>query len=181
MAILKILTVPHPLLSQKARPVRVDEFGPDLTQRVSDMAETMYAAPGVGLAAPQVGDLRRFLVADPAADGKDGKPRRGESFLALINPVLVETSKEKITWEEGCLSVPDFWEDIERPRRALVRWQDTAATIHEQWFEDFEAVVVQHEMDHLDGVVILNHVSRFKRARYLVAVKKQSAKQSSDK
>lgn len=176
MAILQILTVPHPVLAQKARAVRLDEFGPELARRVSDMAETMYAAPGVGLAAPQVGDSRRFLVADPGAEGKDGKPRRGESFLALINPVILDQSKEKICWEEGCLSVPELWEEIERPRSVTVRWQDLDGVFHERLFEEFDAVVVQHELEHLDGVVILDHVSRFKRARYLRTVRKQALK-----
>jgi peptide deformylase len=171
MAVLSILTVPDPVLTRKARAVLPEEFGPALARLVSDMAQTMYAAPGVGLAAPQVGDSRRFLVADPGADGKDGKPRRGEDYLVLVNPVLLETSTETTVTEEGCLSVPDFWEDIERPLRARVRWQDENGDFFERWFEGYEAVVVQHEMDHLDGVLIIDHVSRFKRVRYLKSLK----------
>ena len=117
MAILPILTVPHPLLLQEARPVREDEFGEALARRLSDMAETMYAAPGVGLAAPQVGDLRRMLVMDATEEKEDdGRREQAKHLQLVVNPEIVERSRDKIRWEEGCLSVPEFWEFFERPR-----------------------------------------------------------------
>ena len=176
MAILPILTVPHPLLAQKARPVRADEFGEALHKRLTDMAETMYAAPGVGLAAPQVGDLRRMLVADiseETEDGGKGEHRKAGNLIHLVNPLIIEKSKETIRWEEGCLSVPEFWEDFDRPRRVKVRYSDAFGQPQERVFEGYPAVIVQHEMDHLEGVVILDKVSRLKRARYLRRVKRE--------
>lgn len=170
MAILGILTVPNPILAKKARPVGPDDFGPDLQRFISDMAETMYAAPGVGLAAPQVGDLRRIIVTDPGnskrEEDDDGKPTNPR-FIAMINPIVLEASKDKMVWEEGCLSVPDFNEDIARPRRVHIRWLDETGKPQQRWFTDYDAIVIQHEMDHLDGTVILDRVSRLKKGRYL--------------
>ncbi len=171
MAILEILHVPDPRLSEKCRPVRPDEIDDAFRAHVRDMAETMYAAPGVGLAAPQVGDCRRYLVADPGnEDG--GKTRRGVDLLVMINPEIVEASKEKYKAEEGCLSVPELWENFVRPCWVEVRYLDEHGQPCLQRFEDFAGVVIQHEMDHLDGVTILDRVSRLKRSRYLRARKK---------
>lgn len=175
MAVLTILTVPDPRLNQKTRPVRPDELGPDLDRRLRDMAETMYAAPGVGLAGPQVGDLRRILVADPAQE--DEGEKRGHQFLAMVNPTLLEKSRELFTYEEGCLSVPEFWEEFERPRRVRVRWTDAFGAPQEAVFEDYAAVVIQHEMDHLEGVTIVDKVSRFRRSRYLRSRRKAAEKE----
>lgn len=170
MAVLHILTVPHPLLSKKCRHVGPGEFGEPLRLFVSDLAETMYAAPGVGLAAPQVGDLRRVVVVDPgnssSEQGDDGRPTNPR-FLALVNPQVIEASNDKIIWEEGCLSVPDFEENIARPRRVHIRYLDEDGKPHQRWFEGYDSIVVQHEMDHLDGTVILDRVSRMKKGRYL--------------
>lgn len=173
VAILPILTVPHPLLTQKARPVRADEFGEALVRRLSDMAETMYAAPGVGLAGPQVGDLRRILVADLTEEtDEEGHREKARHLVHVVNPVIVEASAEKIRWEEGCLSVPELWEFLERPRRVTVRFVDGLGQPQELTLEGYPAVVLQHEMDHLDGVVILDRISLLKRSRYLKKVKK---------
>lgn len=170
MAVLQILEVPHPALTKKARLVGADEFGEDLRRFISDLAETMYAAPGVGLAAPQVGDLRRIIVTDPGnskrEEDENGRPTRPR-FAAMVNPVVLEASRERIVWEEGCLSVPDFNEDVARPRRVHVRWLDEHGRPQQRWFEDYDAIVVQHEMDHLEGTVILDRVSRLKKGRYL--------------
>ena len=170
MAVLGILTVPNPILTRKCRAVGPDEFGEDLRRFLSDLAETMFAAPGVGLAAPQVGDLRRMIVVDPGNSTKeqdeDGRPTNPR-FKAMVNPIILEASKDKIVWEEGCLSVPDFNEDLARPRRVHVRWLDEFGRPQQEWFEGYDAIVVQHEMDHLDGTVILDRVSRLKKVRYL--------------
>ncbi len=168
MAILDIITAPHPILEMAARPVEPDEFGPELGQHVKDMAETMYAAPGVGLAAPQVSDPRRLVVIDPG-----DKHERGIRFFAMCNPGIVERSKETIPWYETCLSVPELEVKVIRSKRIKVTWQDPEdGSPKEGWFEDYEAVIVQHELDHLLGTVILGRASRFKRARYLKSQKK---------
>lgn len=168
MAVLEILTAPHPVLELRARLVDPDEFGPALVRLTSDMAETMYAAPGVGLAAPQVGDSRRIVVLDPGE-----KKERGKRFFALVNPTIAERSAETIPWNETCLSVPDFECPLVRSKRIRVHWQDPAdGTPREAWFEDYEAVIVQHELDHLEGTLLLDHASTFKRSRYLKRVSK---------
>ena len=169
MSLLSVLEAPNPILSRPAREVGMDEFGPDMDRFISDMAETMYAAPGVGLAAPQVGDGRRILVAnlngDVDADSRD-------HFITMINPVIVERSEEFIQWDESCLSVPEFELDVDRHCRIRVTWLDVKGTKQEGFFEEFAAVVIQHEMDHLDGVTLLDRSSRLKRSRYLKRRKK---------
>lgn len=177
MAVLDIITAPHPLLEKRARTVEPDEFGPDLVKRVSDMAETMYAAPGVGLAAPQIADSRRVLVLDPGE-----KEERGRRFFAMVNPVIVERSADLIPWNETCLSVPEFEIELQRHRRVKVEWQDPAdGSKREGWFEDYESVIVQHELDHLDGTVLLDRASRFKRGWYLRRVAKTKKLQQQQK
>ena len=168
LAILDILVAPHPVLAKKARLVRDDEFGEALARHTSDMAETMYAAPGVGLAAPQVGDPRRIVVIDPT-EGDD----RGRELVAMVNPEIVERSEDTIPWWETCLSVPDMEVKVQRARKITVRWRDPLGEAHEEVFEDFPSVVVQHELDHLVGTVLLDRVSRFRKARYLKMRKKK--------
>lgn len=173
MAVLDIITAPHPVLELRARDVRDDEFGEELAKHVSDMAETMYAAPGVGLAAPQVSDPRRVVVIDPG----EGK-QRGSRFFAMVNPVIVERSAETIPWVETCLSVPDLEVEIHRSKRVRVTWRDPkSGEAREGWFEEYEAVIVQHELDHLEGTVLLDRVSGFKRRRYLKKVTKTRTKE----
>lgn len=173
MAVLEIITAPHPLLELRAREVESHEFGQALDVHVSDMAETMYAAPGVGLAAPQVADPRRILVIDPGE-----REERGRRFFALVNPKIVERSVDTIPWRETCLSVPDFEVEIQRSRRIRVEWQAPVdGSVQSGWFEDFEAVIVQHELDHLDGTILLDRASRFKRSRYLKKVVKSKQRQ----
>jgi len=170
MAILDIVTVPHPVLANEARDVRDDEFGPTLEKLCADMAETMYATPGVGLAAPQVSDGRRILVMD-SGEGDE----RGKRLQKMVNPTLAEWSKETIDWDETCLSVPDFEVTVTRHKRVRIEWREPDGTARSEWFEDYEAVIVQHEMDHLVGTVLLDRVSRFKRSRYLKRARKREA------
>jgi peptide deformylase len=172
MAILTIIEAPHPILSKKARPVREDEFTDALRQHLSDMAETMYAAPGVGLAAPQVSDSRRILVADPG-NQEDENGEKHPDLLLMVNPQITERSREKITYEESCLSVPEFYLDVKRARRILVRWQDGDMKTHERWFEGFPSIVLQHELDHLNGKTLLDKSSRLKRSRYISRSRKK--------
>lgn len=167
MAVLPILVAPHPVLAGKAREVRDDEFGPALAQLASDLAETMYAAPGVGLAAPQVGDSRRLVVLD-SLSGEE----RGKRLYKMVNPTIVERVAEKIIWNETCLSVPDLEVEVERSRKIRVVWREPTGVTIEQWFEEYEAVIVQHELDHLLGTVLLDRVSGFRRSRYLKKLKK---------
>jgi peptide deformylase len=169
VAILPILEAPHPILSASARDVTDDEFGAALETFVSNMAETMYAAPGVGLAAPQVGDGRRILVANLKGDVDEEST---DEWIAMINPVIVERSDRMIRWDESCLSVPEYELDVDRHHRIHVQWRDVAGDPQEGWFEEFPAVVLQHEMDHLDGVTLLDRSSRMKRSRYLARRKK---------
>lgn len=169
MAILPILEAPHPVLSAAARDVTDDEFDSSLETFVSNMAETMYAAPGVGLAAPQVGDGRRILVANLKGDVDEEST---DEWIAMINPVIVERSDRMIPWDESCLSVPEYELGVKRHHRIHVRWRDVAGDPQQGWFEEFPAVVLQHEMDHLDGVTLLDRSSRMKRSRYLARRKK---------
>lgn len=173
MAILDIIEAPHPILSATARPVREDEFGPELERRLADMAETMYAAPGVGLAAPQVSDGRRLIVVDPGNEKEEhgGLPER--ELIAMVNPELVEHGDQTIVWEESCLSVPDMYVDVKRHKSIRVRWRDGAGQTHERDFQEFPAVVVQHEIDHLQGTTLFDRASALKRRRYLSRKKKR--------
>jgi peptide deformylase len=168
MAVLPILTAPHPVLERKARDVRDDEYGAELERLCADMAETMYAAPGVGLAAPQVGDGRRILVIDSGQDG-------GKGLLKMVNPVVVARSAEKILWRETCLSVPEFDVEVERARHVTVEWRLPSGERVRDDFSDFEAVIFQHEHDHLMGTILLDKVSAFRRSRYLVKARRQKA------
>lgn len=163
MAILPILEAPHPVLSKIAKPVRDDQFGPDLVAFIDDMVDTMYDAPGVGLAAPQVGRSEQILVADPGND--EGKSER--KLYKIVNPVILEHSKETISYEESCLSVPAFYLMTKRYKRIHLQWKDGLGNTHTQWFEEFPAIVLQHEMDHLKGITLLDRSSRFKKSRYL--------------
>lgn len=172
MAILPILEAPHPILSQKARPVEASEFGPELVQLLDDMAETMYDAPGVGLAAPQIGDSRRILVADPSNNDDGDAP----SLYKMINPTIIKKSPSLISYEESCLSVPEFYVNVKRFEELTVEWQDGMGVVHRDVFTGFPAIVLQHEMDHLEGITLLEKSSKFKRSRYLSKVKKQRKK-----
>ena len=174
MAILPILEAPHPALSARARDVEKDEFGPELERLASNMAETMYAAPGVGLAAPQIGDGRRVLVANLKGDvDVDGS----EELIVMVNPVIVEGSKRMIRWEESCLSVPEFDLNVDRHHRIHMKWVDVTGAPQQGWFEEFSAVVLQHEVEHLEVVTLLDHSSRLKRGRYIARRKKANRKE----
>ena len=155
MAVLPILTLPDPVLRKKAKPVeRIDA---ELRRLMDDMLATMYDAPGIGLAALQVGVLRRLIVMDPA---KDEAPK---SPLVMINPEILERSEEMRTHEEGCLSIPDFTAEIERPARTRVSYIDREGKKREAELEGIWSTLVQHEIDHLNGVLFIDYLSRLKR------------------
>lgn len=150
----RILTYGHPILRQPTRPVR--GLDGDLDQLIADMVETMYAAPGVGLAANQVGSSHRVFVANPSEDHDPAK------LLVLINPELVEAEGETVG-EEGCLSVPDFREEVRRARRVLVRGLDRDGRPIQIEAEDLLARILQHELDHLNGMLFVDRLSPAKR------------------
>jgi len=155
MAKLQIITLPDPLLRKASTPVeRIDE---ELRALADDMLETMYAAPGVGLAAVQVGVPRRLVVLDTAKGDEPPRP------LVLINPEIVTLGTELRQHEEGCLSIPDVRIDIERPASATVRYLDREGRPQEIVAEGLLATAVQHEIDHLNGKLIIDFLSRLKR------------------
>jgi peptide deformylase len=157
MALLPILEAPHPLLKAKAEPV--DAGDPTLRRLADDMLETMYAAPGIGLAAPQVGVLKRLFVADLADKKKGEEP----APIILLNPKIGWRSDEEVTLEEGCLSLPGQFADVLRPRAVRVRYQDLEGAAREIEAEGLLARCLQHELDHLDGVLFIDRISVLKR------------------
>ena len=152
MAVRTILTVPHDDLRAECAPV--EEFGTVLSELIQDMFDTMYAAPGRGLAAPQIGVRQRIFVMD--ATWKDGE----RTPIVFVNPELVESSDEHSELEEGCLSIPNQTSLVSRPSRVLFAWQDLEGVGQSQWFEGFSAACVQHERDHLDGVLCTDYEER---------------------
>jgi len=155
MAVLPILKIPDPVLRKKAKPVeRVDA---ELRRLMDDMLATMYEAPGIGLAAPQVGVLRRLIVMDPA---KDEAPK---SPIVMVNPEILERSEEMRVHDEGCLSIPDFTAEIERPAKTRVSYIDPQGNKQEAKLEGIWSTLVQHEIDHLNGVLFIDYLSRLKR------------------
>ena len=164
MALREILTVPHPLLKQVSEPVEgVDDA---LRALMDDMLETMYAAPGIGLAAVQVGVPQRVIVMDLAREDEAPQPRY------FVNPEILWRSDEMAVREEGCLAVPEIYDEVERPARVKIRFLDYDGALIEEDAEGLLAVCIQHEMDHLEGVLFIDHLSRLKRDRAVSKVKK---------
>lgn len=151
MSRLKILLWPDPLLAQTCAPV--EEITPEVEQLAADMLETMYAAPGRGLAAPQVGKLLRIFVMD--IGWKEGKP----DPLVCINPMFQEIGEDRVTTAEGCLSIPGVTAQVSRPSQVQMVWTGLNGGRYVQSFNGFGAACVQHELDHLDGVVTFDHLS----------------------
>jgi peptide deformylase len=167
MALLPIYETPDPILRQISSPV--EEVTDEIRTLIDDMFETMYAAPGIGLAAIQVGVPKRLLVIDlqePAngaegAEEEEGEPVRNP--LVFINPEILETSETTKPYNEGCLSLPDQYAEVLRPDRVLARWLDRDGKPHEEWLDGLLAVCLQHEIDHLNGILFIDHLSRLKR------------------
>src|SRR5215207_4566653 len=160
MAIRRIFETPDPVLRQISKPVATFDAG--LKTLVADMFETMYAAPGIGLAAVQVGEPIRLLVIDlqePAKEG--GEPVRDPRVF--VNPEIVWTSDSDVPYLEGCLSVPEQYAEVMRPDHIRARWQDLDGKVVEKDIDGLLAVCLQHEMDHLEGVLFIDHLSRLKR------------------
>ena len=162
MAIRPIIETPDPLLRTISTPV--DAIDDDLQVLIDDMLETMYDAPGIGLAAIQVGVPKRVLVIDlqePESDEEGAPPVRNP--MVFINPQILEGSAEQSVYNEGCLSVPEQYAEVERPARVRASWMDRKGRIHEEELEGLLATCLQHEMDHLEGILFIDHLSRLKR------------------
>jgi len=164
MAVLEILKYPNPKLKKKSQPV--EKIDPSFRQLVQNLAETLYAAPGVGLAAPQVGYLLRLVVIDVTPVNQP------KNLMVLINPEII-SSEGECTWEEGCLSVPDFNEEVKRKKKVVVRCQNLEGETVEVEGNDLLSIVLQHEIDHLDGILFVDHLSQLKRDLYKRQLKKE--------
>jgi peptide deformylase len=164
MAIRPILTAPDPRLKAVSEPV--EKVDGEIRALVDDMIETMYDADGIGLAAIQVGVPKRVLVMD--IDQKDGK----KNPKAYINPKILWASEELATFEEGCLSVPEIWDEVERPAKIRAEYLDRDGKRHEIEAEGLLATCLQHEMDHLDGILFVDHLSKLKRSMAMKKLQK---------
>ncbi|MBV9522706.1 MAG: peptide deformylase [Alphaproteobacteria bacterium] len=155
MALLPVLIAPDPRLKIAAKAVgRVDER---VRRLMDDMLETMYEAPGIGLAAPQVGRAERIIVVDVARESEEPQP------LRLANPEIIWRSEGLATYNEGCLSLPEHYADVERPAEIRLRYLDHENELREMAAQGLLATVIQHEVDHLDGVLFVDHISPLKR------------------
>ena len=168
MAVLPIIEIPDPRLRKVSEPVTA--FDADLRRLVADMFETMYDAPGIGLAAIQVGEPKRVLVIDLQDDGPDGE--RIKDPRVFINPVLSEPTDDTSIYNEGCLSVPDQYADVSRPVAIRAQWLDENGEAHDERIEGMLATCLQHEMDHLEGVLFIDRLSRLKRDLILRRIRK---------
>ena len=155
MTIKPLIILPDPLLRQASKPI--EQIDTEIQRLADDMLETMYDAPGIGLAAIQIGVPRRMLVIDVAREGEEKKP------LVFINPEIVASSDERSVYEEGCLSIPDYYAEVERPARVTVKHLDRDGKELVTEAEGLLATCVQHEIDHLNGVLFIDHISRLKR------------------
>ena len=169
MAIREILTVPDPRLKEVSKPVE-DGVTDELRALMDDMLETMYDAPGIGLAAIQIGVPLRIIVMDLSEDRSEPK--------YFVNPEILETVEDTKPYEEGCLSVPEIFDEVERPAKCRLSYLNYNGNRIEEWAEDLYAVCIQHEMDHLEGVVFIDYLSRLKRQRAVDKVKKQQRAKS---
>ena len=172
MAIRTILEVPDPRLREISRPVTTVDA--DVRALVADMFETMYEAPGIGLAAIQVGVPSRILVIDlqePESE-EEGAPVVRDPRV-FINPEIVSHADEEQPYTEGCLSVPDQYAEVDRPVSIRAKWLDLDGVAHDERIEGLLAVCLQHEMDHLEGILFIDHLSRLKRDMILRKLAKQ--------
>ncbi|MGX9427146.1 MULTISPECIES: peptide deformylase [Bradyrhizobium] len=163
MALREIIILPDKQLRLVSK--RVEKITPEIRKLVDDMFETMYEAPGIGLAAIQVAQPLRLVTMDLAKKDENGettpKPR------VFINPEIISASEEKSVYEEGCLSIPEYYEEVERPARVRVRFTDIDGKVHEEDAEGLYATCIQHEIDHLNGILFVDYLSKLKRDRVL--------------
>ena len=168
MAIRKILTEPDPFLRQKS--TIVDKVDNEIRILMDDMLETMYSAPGIGLAAIQVGVPKRVIVIDLSKDGEKKNP------LYFVNPVIKNKSIELSTYEEGCLSVPNYFAEINRPKKCDVEYLDYNGEKKVLNAEGLLATCIQHEMDHLEGILFIDYLSKLKKTMIIKKLSKQKEK-----
>jgi peptide deformylase len=163
MALREIIILPDKQLRLVSRPI--EKVTPQIRQLADDMFETMYDAPGIGLAAIQVAEPLRLITMDLAKKNEDGEttpqPR------VFINPEVLSSSEETSVYEEGCLSIPEYYEEVERPAKVRIRFTDLDGKVHEEDAEGLFATCIQHEIDHLNGVLFVDHLSKLKRDRVL--------------
>lgn len=164
MSIRAILTVPNPILKQVSKPVA--KVTDEIRALMDDMLETMYDAPGIGLAAVQIGEPVNVIVMDLAKNEDEPAP------MYFVNPEILEMNEEEKPYEEGCLSVPDVYDEIDRSVRVKLKYLDYHGKEVVEWAEDLYAVCIQHEMDHLNGVLFIDYLSRLKRTRAVKKVQK---------
>lgn len=164
MSVRSIVMLPDPRLRKTAAPVT--EVTDAVRALADDMLETMYDAPGIGLAATQIGVMKRVFVMDCV--GKDEAPQP----MVLLNPEIVWSSEEMVTSEEGCLSIPDVYEDVVRPASVRLHWLGLDGATHEETFEDRWAVCAQHELDHLNGRLFIDYLGTVKRAMITARMRK---------
>lgn len=165
MAIRTILEIPNPLLKKKSE--KVDAVTDEIRQLTDDMLETMYDAPGVGLAAPQIGVLKRIVVIDTSRENEPKAPYR------MINPEIIKRSEERVLHDEGCLSVPEQYAEVERAERVTVRYTDENGQEKVLEADGLLAVAVQHELDHLDGRLFIDYLSKIKRDMIVRRIEKE--------
>ncbi|MCA8929047.1 MAG: peptide deformylase [Alphaproteobacteria bacterium] len=176
MSLLPIVIAPDRRLKTPCKPV--EQIDDSVRTLLQNMLETMYEAPGIGLAAPQVGSDRRVIVVDVAREGEDPRPHK------MVNPTVTWASEEVILMNEGCLSLPEIFVDVERPDRIRVAYQDENAEAHEIEADGLFARCIQHEIDHLDGVLHVDYLSRIKREltlRKLAKVKPELLREQAEK
>ena len=183
MAVREIIEMPDPLLKQVSLPVT--DFGDRLKSLVADMFETMYDAPGIGLAAVQIGAPQRVVVIDLQEPDPGAEPVRCDDEncdrlhrpalrtpRVFVNPEILDPSDELSLYNEGCLSVPEIYAEVERPARIRARWQDMEGGVHEADMDGMMATCLQHEMDHLEGILFVDRLSRLKRQMALKKLEK---------
>ena len=182
MSIRPILIHPDPRLKKKCEPV--DAVDDAVRALVADMFETMYDAPGIGLAAPQIGVISRILVMDCAGRSED---ENGDAIpeppdpIAMINPEILWVSDEKRVYNEGCLSIPELYDDVERPDRVRVAWLDEGGERREREFDGIRATCVQHEIDHLNGKLFIDYLGPVKRSMITNKMKKLKRERAKEK
>ena len=171
MTIRKILTEPNKILREKS--LRVENVNKDIQQLMDDMLETLYAAPGIGLAAIQIGVAKRVIVMDISRNrDEDKEPKKDPMYF--VNPEIIWKSEEKFTYEEGCLSVPNQFAEIDRPKQCHVRHLDYNGDPQELKAEGLLATCIQHEIDHLEGILFIDYLSKLKKEMIIKKLSKQT-------
>ena len=171
MTIKPLIILPDPILRQVSKPI--ETIDGEVKKLADDMLETMYDAPGIGLAAIQIGVARRMLVLDVSKDGEDKQP------LVFINPEIVASTDARSVYEEGCLSIPEQYADVQRPASVTVTWMDETGASQEETFEGLWATCVQHEIDHLNGKLFIDYLGLMKRqmiTRKMEKLKREKAR-----